>query len=56
MDQSNLLKNVVELNDKSKLRKTEDRGKKRITIDSVNALYEGWELNLNAFRSGIFSI
>ena len=26
------------------------------TFDSVNALYEGQELTLNAFRSGIFPI
>ena len=26
------------------------------TFDSVNALYEGQELTLNAFKSGIFTI
>ena len=30
------------------------RIKKQNTFDSMNALYEGWELILNAFRSGIF--
>ena len=30
--------------------------KNRDTCDSVNALYEGRELTLNTFRSGIFAI
>ena len=30
--------------------------KKRNTFDSVNALYEGWEFALNAFKCGIFPI
>ena len=30
--------------------------KKKNTFESVNGLYEGWELILNAFRSGIFPI
>ena len=30
--------------------------RKRNTFESVNALYEGQELTLNAFRSGIFPI
>ena len=30
--------------------------KKGSTFDSVNSLYEGRELTLNAFRSGIFPI
>ena len=30
--------------------------KKRNRFDSVNALYEGWEFALNAFKSGIFPI
>ena len=39
MDQSNLLKNLVELNDKSRLRTTEGKDKKRNTFQSVNAIY-----------------
>ena len=30
--------------------------KKRDAYESVNALYEGRELTVNAFKSGIFSI
>ena len=30
--------------------------KKRDTYESVNALYEGRELTVSAFKSGIFSI
>ena len=47
MDQTNLLQNLVEFNKKSKPRKKK-------TFQSVNALYEGQELTLNAFKSGIF--
>ena len=56
MDQSNLLKNLTEFNNKSRPRAIEGKGKMRNTFESVNALYEGRELILNAFRSGIFSI
>ena len=35
--------------------KKEDEGKRNI-FDSVNALYEGCELTLNTFNSGIFPI
>ena len=55
MDQSNLLKDMVEFNDKSRPRKKEDEGKRNI-FDSVNALYEGCESTLNTFNSGIFPI
>ena len=53
MDQINLLKNMVELNDKSRPRKEED---KENTFESVNAFYEGRELTFNAFTSRIFPI
>ena len=33
-----------------------DKDKKQNTFDSINSLYEGQELILNAFRSGIFPI
>ena len=54
MDQSNLLETMVELNDKSKPRSK--KGKKGNTCESINALYEGWEATLNAFKSKIFPI
>ena len=56
MDQSNLLKNLVEFNDKSRPRITQGKDKKRDTCESAYALYEGRELILNAFKSGIFPI
>ena len=56
MDQTKLLDNMVDFNNNSRARSKEDKDKKRNTFDSVGALYEGWELILNAFRSGIFPI
>ena len=56
MDQSNLLENVVKFNNKYKPKTKEGNAKKHNTFYSVNALYEGRELTLNTFRSGIFSI
>ena len=53
-DQSNLLNNIVEFNDKSKTRSKEGNDKKRHTYESAYALYEGWELTLNVFKGGIF--
>ena len=50
MDQINLLEKI-NIN-----RSKEDKDTKRNTFDSINALYEGRELTLNAFRSGIFLI
>ena len=41
MDQSNLLKNIVEFNNKSKPRAIEGKDKKRGTYESVYAPYEG---------------
>ena len=41
---------------KSRPRSKKDKDKKRNTFNSVNALYEGRELTLNAFESGIFPI
>ena len=55
MDQTNLLENRVEFNNKSRSRKKEDKERKN-TFESVNPLYECRELTLNAFRSGLFSI
>ena len=56
MDQSNLLENIVEFNNKSRLREKKGKDKKRNTFDSVNAVQEGRKLTLNAFKSGIFPI
>ena len=47
---------MIKLNNKSRPKAKEDKDEKRNTFDSVNALYEGRELTLNAFRSGIFPI
>ena len=46
MDQNNLFKNMVEFDNKSRPR----------TNESDYGLYEGRELTLNAFKSGIFPI
>ena len=54
MDQSNLLKDFKEFINKFRPRTTEGKNKKRNTFESVNALYEGRELTINAFKSGIF--
>ena len=56
MDQTNLLENMGKINKKSRLKTKEDKDKKQNAFDSMSALYEGRELTLNAFRSGIFSI
>ena len=56
MDQSNLLAYMVKFNNKSKPKTKEGKAEKQNTFDSVNALYEGRELALNDFRSGIFPI
>ena len=47
-----MIKNLHQKPEKVKARKK----KKRNTFDTVNALYEGRELTLNAFKSGIFQI
>ena len=54
IDQSNLLEIMVEFNDKSKQMK--GKNKNRDTYESVNVLYENWELTLNAFKGWIFPI
>ena len=54
MDQTNLLKNWIEFGERYRPRTKKDTDKKRNTFESVNALQEGRELILNAFRSGIF--
>ena len=54
IDQTNLLGNAVRINNKSRPKTKQDKDKKRNTFDSVQVLFEGRELTLNAFRSGIF--
>ena len=44
---------MLEWNDKSRPKTKEDKSKKRNTYKSVNVLYKGRELTLNAFQSGI---
>ena len=56
VNQTNLLENIVKLNNKSKQKRKEGKDKKRNTFDSVNALFEGRELTLNAFRIGVFPV
>ena len=46
----------MELNNKSRLGTIEGQDKKIDTYERANALYEGRELTLNAFKSGIFLI
>ena len=57
MDQSNLFENIVKFDNKSRPISKEDNEKKDILICLyAYALYEGRELTLNAFKSGIFPI
>ena len=55
-DQSNLSKNLVKFNEKSKSKTAEGKSKKPDTFESAYALYEALELIPNAFRSRIFLI
>ena len=54
MDQSHLLKNIGEFNNKSRPKTIAGKDKKRDTYENAYALYESRELILNAFKSGIF--
>ena len=56
MDQTSLLENMVNFNNKSRPTSKQDKDKIRNTFSSVNALYDGPELTVNAFRSEIFPI
>ena len=56
MDRTNLLENMVKINNKSRPKTKEGKDKKQNAFDSVSAPYECRELTLNAFRSGIFPI
>ena len=55
MYQNNLLKKLIEFNEKSRPRTVEGKDKKN-TFQIVIALYEGWVSILNTFRSRIFLI
>ena len=55
MDQSNLLKNIIEFYNKSRSRKIEGKNKKD-TYERACSLHEGQELFCNALRSGISAI
>ena len=48
MDQSNLLRNLMEFNDRFRPRTTEGKDKKRNTFESVNALSEGIKSRSNS--------
>ena len=48
--QSNLLNSILEFNNKAKPRSKADKEKK------IYTLYEGRELNLNAYKIGMFSL
>ena len=54
MNQAILLENILDFRNKSRPRSNKDKEKKQNTLDNINALYEGRELILNAFGSGIF--
>ena len=54
MKQTNLLENIMNFSNKSRPRSKKEKDKKQNAFDSINTLYEGRELILNAFRSGIF--
>ena len=47
---------MVEFNTKTRQKKKKKIRKNRNTFNSISVFYEGWELSLNAFRSGIFPI
>ena len=56
IDQSSLLNGLTDLNGRYRRKIAKGKNKKRNTYKSVYALYEGRELILNPFRSGMFPI
>ena len=54
MDQTNMLENMVNFNNKSRPKNKD--GKKKNTFHSVRAVQVGRKLTLNAFKSEIFPI
>ena len=46
----------LDVHDKAKPKSEPDKRKRINNYESVNALYQGWELTPNAFISGIFTI
>ena len=55
-DQSILLGEVAEFNKNTKLRKFQKKKQKRDNLDSVNTLFDGREIVLNAFKSRMFQL
>ena len=53
--QSNLLQNILEFKNRARPRSKGDKQRKN-TFKSINALYQGTELVLNDFKSGIFPL
>ena len=53
-DQRELLTEIVDFNKGTKPEHIQTKKQKRNTYESINALYEGMEMVLNAFKSGIF--
>ena len=54
-NQSHLLISKLDFNTKARSWSKADKEKKNDTYKSANALYEGGELTLNAFKSRIFT-
>ena len=52
MDQSNLVHNMEEFNDKSRSTTKDDKDTKRNTLNDFD---EGWKLTPDAFKSGIIT-
>ena len=52
--QTDLMNNIIDFNSSTKPKSKADKKKKNDTLESVNNLYRGQELVLNAFKSGIF--
>ena len=55
-EQDSLLLKIVAFNKETKPRSFSEKKQERDTLDSVNGLYEGRKVVLNAFTSGIFSL
>ena len=55
-NQSNLLENLEEFNNKSRPKNKEGKDEKIDTYENANVLYECRELTLHDFKCGIFSI
>ena len=56
LNNANLLIELAEFQKNRKLKDLKKKKQKRDTIENLNALYEGREMLLNAFKSGIFPL